>query len=152
MVRINGKSFWLFLSALTNVFIGGEAVQRVERLLEAGQTCGVPKTEGPCRELFKLRQALWTFVRHPEVEPTNCAAERAIHPGVLWHKGSFGTQSADGSRLVEIMTTMVATLKQQHLHARDYLTAACEAALRGEPVPSLLPSPGDIQKLLRLAA
>ena len=60
----------------------------------AGQTCGVPKTEGTCRELLKLRQALWTFVRHEGVEPTNNAAERAIRPGVLWRKGSFGTQSA----------------------------------------------------------
>ena len=63
--------------------------QEVERLLEAGQTCGVPKTEGTCRELLKLRQALWTFVRHEGVEPTNNAAERAIRPGVLWRKGSF---------------------------------------------------------------
>ena len=48
--------------------------QEVERLLAAGETCGVPKTEGTCRELFKLRRALWTFVRHEGVEPTNNAA------------------------------------------------------------------------------
>jgi transposase len=47
----------------------------VERLLEAGQTCGVPKTEGTCRDILKRRQALWTFVRHEGVEPTNNAAE-----------------------------------------------------------------------------
>ena len=50
----------------------------VERLLEAGQSCGVPKTEGVCRAILKRRQALWTFVRHEEVEPTNNTAERAI--------------------------------------------------------------------------
>jgi hypothetical protein len=49
--------------------------REIERLLEAGQRCGMPKTEGTCREILKLRQALWTFVRHPEVEPTNNAAE-----------------------------------------------------------------------------
>lgn len=124
----------------------------VERLLEAGQTCGVPKTEGTCRELLKRRQALWTFVRHDGVEPTNNAAERAIRPGVLWRKGSFGTQSAEGSRFVEAMMTVVATLKQQHRHVLDYLTAACEAALRGEPAPSLLPSPTDLAKFMRPAA
>jgi transposase len=124
----------------------------VERLLEAGQTCGVPKTEGTCRELLKLRQALWTFVRHPEVEPTNNVAERAIRPGVLWRKGSFGTQSADGSRVVEAMMTMVATLRQQHRHVLDYLTTACEAALQGKPTPSMLPSPGDLEHLARPAA
>ena len=61
----------------------------MERLLEAGQTCGVPKTEGTCRAILKRRQALWTFVRHEEVEPTNHAAERAIRPGVLWRTGEL---------------------------------------------------------------
>jgi transposase len=126
--------------------------REVERLLEAGQTCGVPKTEGVCREIFKVRQALWTFVRHPGVEPTNNMAERAIRPGVLWRKGSFGTQSADGSRFVEAMMTVVATLKQQHRHVLDYLTAACEAALRGEGAPSLLPTPAQLAQCTRTAA
>jgi transposase len=126
--------------------------RELERLLDAGQTCGVPKTEGTCREMLKLRQALWTFVRHPEVEPTNNAAERAIRPGVLWRKGSFGTQSAEGSRFVEAMMTAVATLNQQHRNVLDYLTTACEAALQGNPPPSLLPSLCDLDQLMRPAA
>jgi transposase len=126
--------------------------QEVERLLEAGQTCGVPKTEGTCRELLKRRQALWTFVRHDGVEPTNNAAERAIRPGVLWRKGSFGTQSAEGSRFVEAMMTVVATLKQQHRNVLASVTAACEAALCGQPAPSLLPTPADIEQGMRPAA
>ncbi len=126
--------------------------REVERLLEVGQSCGVPKTEGTCREIFKLRQALWTFVRHEGLEPTNNAAERAIRPGVLWRKGSFGTQSAEGSRFVEAMMTVVATLKPQHRNVLDYLTTTCQAALCGEPAPSLLPTPADIQQLMRPAA
>ena len=126
--------------------------REVERLLDAGQTCGVPKTEGTCREMLKLRQALWTFVRHPEVEPTNHAAERAIRPGVLWRKGSFGTQSAEGSRFVEAMMTAVATLQQQHRPVLNYLAAACAAALYGEPIPALLPTPAAIEQLIRPAA
>src|SRR5262249_23607767 len=65
---------------------------------------------------------------------------RAIRPGVLWRKGSFGTQSAEGSRFVESMMTVVATLKQQQRSVLAYLTTACEAALRGAPAPSLLPA------------
>src|SRR5262250_2494268 len=65
---------------------------------------------------------------------------RSIRPGVLWRKGSFGTQSAAGSCFVESMMTVVATLKQQQRSALEYLTAACEAALRGEAAPSLLPA------------
>jgi transposase len=126
--------------------------REVERLLEAGQRCGVPKTEGTCREIFKRRQALWTFVRHEGVEPTNNAAERAIRPGVLWRKGSFGTQSAEGSRFVEAMMTVVATLKQQHRNVLEYLTAACQAALCGEAAPSLLPALAEIDQFVRPAA
>jgi len=73
------------------------------------------------------------------VEPTNNTAERAIRPGVQWRKGSFGTQSEAGSRFVESMLTVVTTLKQQKHNVLAYLTAAHEAALRGEPAPSLLP-------------
>jgi transposase len=113
--------------------------REVERLLEAGSQCGVAKTEGTCREILKRRQALWTFVQVEGVEPTNNSAERAVRPGVQWRKGSFGTQSQDGSRFVESMMTVVATLKQQKRTVLDYLTAAHEAALRGEPAPSLLP-------------
>jgi transposase len=126
--------------------------REVERLLEEGQTCGVPKTAGVCRELLKRRQDLWTFVRHDGVEPTNNAAERTIRPGVLWRKGSFGTRSPEGSRFVEAMMTVVAALKQQHRNVLDYLMAACEATWRGDPAPSLLPTPDHFIELLRPAA
>jgi len=113
--------------------------REVEHLLEVGSRCGVPKTAGTCQDILKRREALWTFVQVEGVEPTNNTAERSIRPGVLWRKGSFGTQSAEGSRFVESMMTVVATLKQQQRNVLEYLTAACEAALRGEAAPSLLP-------------
>jgi transposase len=115
--------------------------REVERLLEAGSECGVAKTEGTGREILKRREALWTFVQVEGVEPTNHTAERSIRPGVQWRKGSLGTQSEAGSRFVESLMTVVATLKQQNRNVLEYLTAAHEAALRDEPAPSLLPEP-----------
>jgi len=44
------------------------------------------------------------------------------------------------------MMTVVATLKQQDRDVLAYLTAAHEAALRGEPAPSLLPEPDQQSK------
>jgi transposase len=114
--------------------------REVERLLEMGSRSGVPKTAGTCQDILKRREALWTFVQVAGVEPTNNAAERSIRPGVLWRKGSFGTQSAAGSRFVESMMTVVSTLKQQQRNVLAYLSTACEAALQGVPAPSLLPA------------
>jgi transposase len=92
------------------------------------------------------------YIRHEGVEPTNNAAERAIRPGVPWRKGSVGTQSAEGSRCVEAMMSVVATLKQQPRYGLDCVTAACEAALCGAPAPSLLPTPDTLNHGMRPAA
>ena len=114
--------------------------REVERFLAAGSRCGVPQTAGTCRDILQRREALWTFVQVEGVEPTNNTAERSIRPGVLWRKGSFGTQSEEGSRFVESMMTVVSTLKQQQRNVLEYLTEACDAALRGDAPPSLLPA------------
>jgi transposase len=126
--------------------------QEVERRLEAGQTGGRPKTAGVCRESRNMRHAWWTFVRHEGVEPTNHAAERAMRPGVLWRKGRVGTQSPDGSRVVETMMTVVATLKPPHRNVLDDVLDACEAALRSQPAPSLRPTAAALEQLLHPAA
>jgi transposase len=117
-----------------------EMQARIGELLREGAACAHAKTAGTCRKVLEREESLWTFVRVAGVEPTNNAAERAVRPGVLWRKGSFGTQSAGGSRFVERLMTVVATLKQQRRHVLEYLTAACAAAHRGEKAPSLLPS------------
>jgi transposase len=114
--------------------------REVERLLEAGSQCGMSKTEGTCHEMMKRRAALWTFGQVEGVEPTNHAAERALRPGVQRRTISFGTHSEEGSRCVESMMTVVATRKPQQRNVLAYLTAAHEAALRGEAPPSLLPA------------
>ena len=126
--------------------------QEVERRLEAGHTGGVPQTAGVCREILHVRRALWTCVRPEEVEPTHQTAARAIRPGVLWRKGSLGTQRAEGSRFVETMMTVVATRKPQQRPVLDYLTTACEAALCAESVPSWLPTPDALPQGMRPAA
>lgn len=110
-----------------------------ERRLDAGSTGGVATTEGMCREILKRPQALWTFVPLEGVEATHKTAERAIRPGVLWRKGRLGIHSAEGARCVESMMTGVATLQPPQRNVLAYLPAACEAALRDTPAPSVLP-------------
>jgi transposase len=108
-------------------------------LLREGALCDDPKGAALCRSLLQHEPALWTFIYQEGVEPTNNPAECALRPVVLWRKSSFGTQSRAGSDFVERMLTVVATLRQQQRHVLTYVTAACQAALHGQPPPSLLP-------------
>jgi len=112
---------------------------RVSTLLQDGVAGADAKTQGTCRNLLKLEAALWTFVWESGVDPTNNRAERPLRRAVLWRRRSFGTQSAAGSQFVERILTTVTTLRQQRRDVLDYLTAACAAAIRREPPPSLLP-------------
>ena len=114
-------------------------MHRVGTLLREGATGTEPKTQRTCRNLLQREAALWTFVWESEVEPTNNRAERSLRRAVLWRRRSFGTQSTAGSQFVERILTAVTTLRQQRRDVLDYLTAACTAAIRSEPAPSLLP-------------
>lgn len=107
-------------------------------LLRRGSACSSAKVAGMCREILSLGGALFTFVRVVGVDPTNNAAERAVRPAVLWRKGSFGTDSANGSRFVERILTVVTTLRLQKRNVLDFVTAACEAQRCGSSAPSLL--------------
>jgi len=112
----------------------------VGRLLRRAAVCGDAKIEGMAKEILTHEPALWTFVYAEGVEPTNNRAERALRNAVIWRKISFGTDSDRGSRYVERILTVIATLKQQRRHLLGFLTAACEASLDGRQPPSLLPA------------
>ena len=116
----------------------------VEALLTEGRDhCDHPRTARTCKRLLKIFPALWLFVDREGVEPTNNVAEqRARHP-VIWRRTSHGTQSKTGSRFVERILTVYATLRQQNRHVLDFLRAACTARLRGTAAPSLLPTVGS---------
>ena len=47
----------------------------------------------------------------------------------------------NGSRFVVRMMTTVAALMQQNCNVLQYLIAACNAHIKGEDAPSLLPNP-----------
>jgi hypothetical protein len=113
--------------------------KQIETLLKEGTTCGNVKTENTCKNLLKMKEALWTFVDNEGVEPTNNHAEQIIRDYVLWRKSSFGTQSERGDQYVERMMTVTATCALQERNPYDYITSAVTAHLRNEPAPSLLP-------------
>jgi transposase len=114
----------------------------LRRALEDGQRAPHAVVAGGlCANLLELWPALWTFAHVDGVAPTNNAAERALRPAVLWRKGSFGSQSEDGSRFVERLLTIAATCKQQGRGLLDFLVRAITAARLGLPPPALVPVP-----------
>lgn len=125
--------------------------QRVEALLAEGIELGDKKTAATCAKLLKAKVALWTFVDKEGVEPTNNGAERAVRHGVIYRKLSGGTKSAAGSRFVERMLTVHATLRLQGRPILPFLEAAAEARLRRTTPPSLLPRRASARPL-RIAA
>ena len=113
--------------------------REVREALEEGSRCPCAKTAATCFEILKVEEGLWTFARVKGVEPTKNAVERALRHAVIWRRISGGTDSADGSRFVERMLTVVATCRQQGRNVLDYLSTCFEADRRGQALPSLLP-------------
>lgn len=63
----------------------------------------------------------------------------ALRPVVLWSKGCFGADSAEGNAFVAKIQTASATCRQHEKHLLAYLTLAISAYRDGNPAPSLLP-------------
>ncbi|HBG33917.1 MAG TPA: IS66 family transposase [Holosporales bacterium] len=112
----------------------------VEDLLTQGTQCKHNKTKGMCKQILKLKQALWTFVDKEGVEPTNNLAEQTLRRIVIWRKTSFGTQSSRGTLYLERIMTVVATCKLQKRNVLDFVTQAIQAHFSNTELPSLLPS------------
>jgi len=113
---------------------------RIVALLEQGSA--VADIGGSCKDMLAHRDALFTFIDHEGVEPTNNHAERELRALVLWRKTSFGSQSERGLRFVERMMTVVKTLQKQRRDLLSYLTEVMRHTATGAPVPSLLPVKG----------
>jgi transposase len=147
LLRLSKRMFrgWHRLRAETSdrqrfPVIAARLRREVRAALEGGQRCGCAKTAATGFEILKVEQSLWTFVRVERVEPTNSTSERALRHAVIWRRISGGTDSANGSRFVERMLTVVATCRQQKRNILDYLSSCFDAQLRGHKVPSLLPT------------
>jgi transposase len=112
--------------------------EEIEGLLLRGVFSGNERLIGMCRELYDHRQWLWTFVEQEGVEPTNNISERALRHAVIWRKLSFGTQSADGSRFVETMLTVIETCRQQGRNTFAFVADTVQAHFAGRSAPSLL--------------
>jgi transposase len=110
---------------------------RMEALLERAAAANIARLSGSCTDILAHRSALWTFVGHAGVEPTNNHAERELRAFVLWRKRSFGTQSDRGDLYAERVMTVAHTARKQSKDILAFLTASVEAYETYMPAPSL---------------
>jgi transposase len=135
----------LFLEAVTLLRVGFHQELLSAAAIEIGskETTPLAKTVRTCRKLLQVESALWTFVYHESIEPTNNSAERALRSAVIWRNLSFGSQSSEGSKFVARMLTVNCSLKAQGRSILDFLTESCLAARLGLETPSLIPTTQD---------
>jgi transposase len=89
------------------------------------------------RNLLKAWPALWTFAKHPGVEPTNNHAERALRSAVIYRKISLGSQPESGELRTARLFSAHTTCRLQGRSLFVYLTDVIGAHARGDPVPLL---------------
>lgn len=93
-------------------------------------------TETFRQRLLREQHACFTFLSHPDVEPTNNHAERSLRPSVILRKITFGNRSAAGARTHGVLTSLIHTAHRQSVHPIRFLrtlilapTATAQAAL-----------------------
>jgi hypothetical protein len=114
--------------------------QVVELGHERGEQTPWAQTVRTCHKLVQGQQALWTFLDHDAVEPTNNGAERALRPAVIQRKISHGVQSKTGALCRTRLLTVCTSLRQQGRDVWDFLEQAWMAHRHGGEMPSMLPN------------
>lgn len=61
------------------------------------------------KRLIKHESELLTFLDHPEIEPTNNRAERALRASVIMRKITFGNRSTTGARNHQVIMSVLQT-------------------------------------------
>jgi transposase len=91
-----------------------------------------------CENVLIMECALWNFVTHEGVEPTNNHIERLLRRAVLWRRRSFGCNSEAGCRFVERILTVVQTCRLHGTNTLEFLCNAVHSHRTGLSCPRML--------------
>lgn len=87
---------------------------------------------------------LFTFLNYEGVDPTNNSAERSLRPAVQWRKICFGSQSNNGMRFTERLSTVVGTCRINGINPFKFLVdmvgASFSRKLTFPTLPPVLPN------------
>jgi transposase len=91
-----------------------------------------------CQRFCVHGKGYFHFITHPQIQPTNNAAEQAMRFVVMDRHMTQGTRSERGRDFCERLWTVIATCSLQNRSAYVWIHAAIHAHFNGRPVPSLL--------------
>lgn len=112
--------------------------EALRALLETGKRDGEnPKTRGICRHLLPRFEALFTYVRHPGVEPTNNRAEGCLRRWVIWRRRTAGVRTDASARIAETLMSVVSTCQMQRRSAYRTFIGLFQAQAQGTKAPSI---------------
>jgi transposase len=93
----------------------------------------VPAYETLSAHLWKHLDEWFTFLSHPEVEPTNWEVERAIRPAVVNRKVWGGNRTWAGARAQEVLMSVLETCRRAGRPGLEFVSQT----LRGFANPRL---------------
>lgn len=92
------------------------------------------------KRLRRYRDALFTFLDHPDVPPDNNRAEREIRPAVIMRKNSLCNRSKNGADTQAILMSVYRTLKLRGLDPLQSIVSALREYVSTGQLPPL-PAP-----------
>ena len=95
------------------------------------------KTRALARELLNDFDTFWVTLDYPELPLTNNEAERALRHWVIARRITQGTRTAQGSRTVAILASVIETCRKRGLSPWDFIAEAVTERRRAQPAPQL---------------
>jgi hypothetical protein len=95
------------------------------------------KTRALARELLNDFETFWVTLDHPELPLTNNAAERALRHWVIARRIGHGTRTAQGSRTVALLASVIETCRQRDHSPWAFIAETLRQRRQGMPVPVL---------------
>jgi transposase len=111
----------------------------------AQQELAQPQLAPACRKVLESMLTHWpgltVFVQHPHVPMDNNAAERAQRGPVVGRKNYYGSGAVWAGQLAAMLFSLLQTLEQWQLNARQWLTGYLTACAEngGRALPDLRP-------------
>ena len=78
-----------------------------------------PKAETLRKRLLRHRDEILTFLNHPEIDPDNNRAERALRNLVIFRKITFGNRSEQGAKNLSVAATVIETARLKGLDPKN---------------------------------